>query len=66
MEETKQKKTQKPYEKAIPQGLSLYPYQIQWLQKRADERSQRASEANASKVVQDLIDEAMKKEQGKK
>lgn len=66
MEETKQKKAPKPYERAIPQGLSLYPYQIQWLQKRADERSLRASEANASKVVQDLIDEAMKKEQGKK
>lgn len=64
MEENKQKDN-----KAIPQGLSLYPDQIEWLNKKANERIHkgfRPWKANASKVVQDLIDEAMKKEQGKK
>ncbi len=63
MEQTKD--TSPPTAKA--KGMSLYERQWQFLKYKAMELTQKTGKpVSASKVNQMLIDEAMKKEQGKK
>ncbi len=52
---------------AKPAGISLYDPQREYLKRKAEELTERTGKiVSASKVNQMLIDEAMKKEQGKK
>lgn len=51
---------------AKPAGISLYEPQRKYLERKAEELTERMGKyVSASKVNQMLIDEAMKKEQGK-
>lgn len=54
-----------PQDEAKPVAISLYQYQIDWLEAQKHKQL-RKRDANRSKIVQDWVDKEIKKEQGKK